>query len=872
MSDKAELRRSYEVKSMESFERSFDEDNGTSATWETEAKAIIEGLTLRGLFTDQGWVYTLVDHYARFMSMAYPRMKQRIVEGDEERYEPLDGHPVGQLLKRPNPHVRWSSFSYSLYVDYLLLGNVLVFKDSKGQLWRLPPEQVTLVFDDTTGELQGYVATEGTLGDYGIQQTKFLAREVMHIKRPNPSSLYWGLSPFIPGRRSVLFDRYSKDYILKFYNRGAAPDAVLETADDLTPAQQAQLVRTFEQKYTGRQNQRRTILLPSGVKFNPIMMDMVSQRFLELVESNRDEIINITHTPKHALSLQQSGSLGSEEHRLALEYYFNTTLLPDMETFSSELGHFLIPNDEQETTELWFETAHLESLFENMTRKVELIDKLSSVATINEVRTKILEWDELPEGGDVIIGQSAPAPSPFGSFNLSLPDSQSAKDTEQVKATTINTPERYSSIDFTPPLEVSENASLGLKLRDEHNRGGSLTATKRAHRLKSREVVSSDTARRMHRFFKRHAWASDNELPNGEPGNGKIVWLMWGGDAGAKWAAKLWEQMEQADEVKGVAFDRAGFMAVAEDDPGLFIRFDHNQKNLHTMKTKFGERVDSMRKALDEAEEEGISDFQKSVQDIMIDMLKLSLPIIESSVKQKSKSMDDDMAKLEKKINRSVKKLSGRYSEDYEGANTKTVELGYDANMALIFNEPARDAINALKERDSKGRLTMLRERGIAAFESFSQTTTKQIVGRVRKGLEANKSVNEIAKDIRDNYSEVVFNRSRTIARTEALTAFSIGQQAQLENTKEVVPEAKKVWISARDERVRGNPGGLYPDAKDNHWELSGEVVDLDEEFSNGLMVPRDTKGKPEQTINCRCTSAPLLPEDIAEFEDELTN
>jgi HK97 family phage portal protein len=880
MADKAEMKlgsslpskhRSYEVKSMESFERSFDEDSGSSATWETEAKAILEGYTLRALFTDGGWVYTLVDHYARFMSMAYPKMKQRIVEEDEERYEPLDGHPIGQLLKAPNPYMRWSSFSYSLYVDYLLMGNVLIWKDEKGQLWRLPPEKLTMLFDEKNGYTPiGYVATDDTLEDYGINRNKFTTKEVLHIRRPNPNTIWWGLSPFIPGRRSVLFDRYSKDYLLKFYNRGAAPDAVLETEDELTPAQQAQLVRTFEQKYTGRQNQRRTILLPQGVKFNPITVDMVSQRFIELVESNRDEIINITHTPKHALSLQEAGSLGSEEHRLALEYYFNTTLLPDIECFATELGHFLIPEDEKETTELWFETTHLESLFENMTRKVELIEKMRSVATVNEVRTKILEWEELPEGGDVLISLNQPAQPAFGSFNLSLPDGQQAK--QEDKATTTNTPVRYENIDFTPPQDVANNAERGLAMRREFRRGGTEVGIKRATQLARREVISSDTARRMYRFFIRHEANRDSTLPNGDPGNGKIAWLLWGGDPGFRWAKKLWEQMERADEAKGNHVDRASFLAAQEDDSALFMRFDRNQKNLHKMQTKFADRIEKMQKALDEAEENKIEEYQKSVRSTLLQMLSLSMPIIERTVKEKTKDTEADLKRLERNLSSAYNRLGRGYRENFEEQNKESVELGYNSNMELIFNEPAREAIEALKARDAQGRLALLSERGIESFRNISETTTKQIVGRVRKGLEQNKTVNQIAKDIRDSYPEIVLNRSKTIARTETLTAFSIGQQAQLENTMEVVPEAKKVWISARDERVRGNPNGLYPDSKADHWELSGEIKDIDKEFSNGLMLPRDTSEGPAEVINCRCSSAPLLPEDIEEFEDELTN
>lgn len=860
--------RSYQCKSMSSFEDSFDDDN-TSAVWQEEAKAIIEGTTLRSLFFNGSWVYILVDHYSRFMSLSGIQVKRKVMQGGEVSYEPADEHPLNVFLSKPNDYTRWQSFIYSLAVDYLLMGNVIIFKNKKGQLYRIPSESVQIIFNEKTGLPLFYQATT-TLADHGIEQVRFSVAEILHIKRPNPQTLFWGLSPFVPGRKSVLFDRYSKDYTIKFYNRGAAPDAVLETADDLSKVQQEQLLRTFELKYTGRGNQRRTILLPAGVKFNPITVDMVSQRFLELVESNREEIINLTHTPKHALGLQETGSLGSEEHKMALQYYYMTTLLPDLEMFASELGAFLLPNDLEH--ELWLNTEQVEHLFENTVRKADLATKLLPIATVNEIRQRVLDWEPM-EGGDVLASALAPKQTP-SSFMLALPNAQQEK--SETKACSVDTPARYRGIDFTPPPEVSAQALRGLTLREELKRGATLTAAKRAHQLVNREVISCDVARRMFRFFSRNDSKKDAQLPNGEPANSMLAWLMWGGDAGKAWAEKLWEQMEAADDAHGTRFDKTSFIAEHEDDPGLFMRFDTNFKNMAILESKFKAKIDAQRKALDDVQEKKIESYRKDVQALLLDMLKLSMPIIEKTIKSHNsyaqKATEADYRRLERDLLRAYRNLGKQAREDHMTAHSEAVELGYDSQLDLVFNEPAHEAIAALRARDAKGRNEMLAERGLDSFAWMSQTTSNQIVGLVRKGLENNQTIAQIAKTIRDSYPQVAMSRSETIARTETLTAFSIGQQASMENTKEVLPEARKVWISAQDERVRGNPSGLYPDARDNHWELSGEIRKLDEDFSNGLALPRDTRGEPHQVINCRCSLATLMPEDIEEFAEEIAN
>ena len=43
-------------------------------------------------------------------------------------------------------------------------------------------------------------------------------------------------------------------------------------------------------------------------------------------------------------------------------------------------------------------------------------------------------------------------------------------------------------------------------------------------------------------------------------------------------------------------------------------------------------------------------------------------------------------------------------------------------------------------------------------------------------------------------------------------------------------------------------------------YRVSGEIVDADEEFSNGLRWPRDTNSEDAaEVINCRCTLTPVV-------------
>jgi SPP1 gp7 family putative phage head morphogenesis protein len=64
-------------------------------------------------------------------------------------------------------------------------------------------------------------------------------------------------------------------------------------------------------------------------------------------------------------------------------------------------------------------------------------------------------------------------------------------------------------------------------------------------------------------------------------------------------------------------------------------------------------------------------------------------------------------------------------------------------------------------------------------------------------------------------------------------------------------------WDTAHDERVRGNPRGIYPNARPSHWAQQGKVYSWSSSGAPGL-------GHPGEPIQCRCLPKPVFdePED----------
>jgi hypothetical protein len=122
---------------------------------------------------------------------------------------------------------------------------------------------------------------------------------------------------------------------------------------------------------------------------------------------------------------------------------------------------------------------------------------------------------------------------------------------------------KYDHIDFKPPESVANAAKKGLEYRKKakpSNKGGLTpseaakegigSGVQRAVNLKNRDNVSPEVIRQMNAFFSRHEKNKSvaPEFKN-EPWNDKgyVSWLLWGGDPGQTWAAKILKQMKAAD-------------------------------------------------------------------------------------------------------------------------------------------------------------------------------------------------------------------------------------------------------------------------------------------------------------------------------------
>ena len=116
--------------------------------------------------------------------------------------------------------------------------------------------------------------------------------------------------------------------------------------------------------------------------------------------------------------------------------------------------------------------------------------------------------------------------------------------------------EKKFKIDLRPPKAVRAAAKKGLELRKKFKRGGlsSRVAGKlgigsgivRASNLARGMNMSPRTIQRMSNYFSRHKHDKRPGWNNPKkPSNGYIAWLLWGGDAGRRWAREVLGKMKR---------------------------------------------------------------------------------------------------------------------------------------------------------------------------------------------------------------------------------------------------------------------------------------------------------------------------------------
>ena len=189
--------------------------------------------------------------------------------------------------------------------------------------------------------------------------------------------------------------------------------------------------------------------------------------------------------------------------------------------------------------------------------------------------------------------------------------------------------------------------------------------------------------------------------------------------------------------------------------------------------------------------------------------------------------------------------MSNIYGLNYEVTAfelSKQIGLPFFTTPSTSFTIYDKNQLAVLVQKE-QGAFTKLAYNNLKNNPKVVQTLQNQLMQSVVLG----ESQQKIIQRIRVVTGQSI-KQAKRVAQTERTRVQSQGRQMGLEEAHAIGIDTQKMWVSRMDDRVR-----------DSHAWCTGEIVDYDQKFSNGLMYPGDPDGEPAEVVNCRCVYRPMV-------------
>lgn len=836
---------------------------------------LVNDAVLTGIYTTETWVYTAVTAIAKTVAGLPFKLERRIrvkeqvenvITGNVETVEndawtDANGAKLFDLFQYPNDYCTKTEFLMLLVIDLMVCGHYYIYLDSDEDLsliadadfdddetgqwgrirnflaantkikgmYRVPPSLIKPVIKDDGYGVAGYVMQS----EYG--EHCFDAAEIIQVKLPNPLNQWVGLSPLIAALKPVLLDRFSTEHMIRFYKTGARLGGAIETEKNLNKEQLSRFQRSFENNFTGRHNFHRTLILPPGMTYKQIEQNPAETALLEFAKYNREAILSVYNVPPIKVGILDHANYANAFAQLQI--FFTDTVMPIL-TFIEDgfnMKDTLLPDTK--SFRFKFDLSQVEALREN---NKELADTAKAMIEAglspNEVRKRI--WKAKPvTGGDKVkaVEDMKQPENPFPFFGAGAepgkekdavspaPQPDAATIAADIKPTKLSYSERvaqltelYMQRDKLPLSEAIRRAVEQAKVEDLQPEDPTPTDPSGAPAPSSDESKESKPAESVQTLEQFIA----DQVAKLDPGTEVTEEFL-------RELAALYNQPNKEAEIQPEPEKQYGF-GLTKDD-------------VVTAWKGFMESTDPL---ISKREVE-VQKFFKAFKSKLMNEIGAN---IKSYGLHKARNKDDadeilDPKNFEALIKQYIKEVDEALLQAYKGGFADTL-----ANFKFgIRNEQALEA---------------LRKYAASKIKGIVDTTRDQVKDVLVKAFDEGVAVNEVALRLNEKFDEINSGRAMTIARTETLTAVSMGREEKREEFKREFPDKtlKKLWVSAKDDRVR-----------DSHVELDGEVRNLDEEFKEGLRFPRDPNGEAAEVINCRCTDLTFVEADEAVVTGTLT-
>ena len=479
-----------------------------------------------------GVVASAIDWYVRNYPQATPRYYRPV---DSQQAEPVEDHPVLQLMAQPDPMIMGSLFWGWVIQDYKLFGNTYLRKirsTTRGVVTALQflPQDMVRPVGNGTNPLTHYVyTTDGRSFDIPVS-------DIIHIRYGrDPSDIRLGRAPLAAVLREIATDNTASTTAYGLLANGAMPSLIVgpdakETTVDMSMDDARQVKRQLHEDLTG-DGSGGIVVMTGAYK-----MDRVSLTPSELA------LDSVRRVPEEricsALGINPMVlGLGSGLERSTYSNYeraqqaaWEDGMVPLLRTLADAITADLLPEypETQQGDYLMYDLETVRALADDMQAEADRAEKLYKSGIIDRAEAKrIAGLEAVPEDEGQLHPTAIPVQSGGGFEGAAV---------------------RSYDVKYRPTEAMRTAAQRALDWKAEGFDGGTRVGLARANQIVNGEKLSEDTILRMYSFFSRHEVDKKAEGFNagedGFPSPGRVAWDLWGGDAGYRWSTSKRDAMQ----------------------------------------------------------------------------------------------------------------------------------------------------------------------------------------------------------------------------------------------------------------------------------------------------------------------------------------
>jgi HK97 family phage portal protein len=317
--------------------------------------------------------------------------------------EEIINHPFLELMKRPNGFQSWFDILEQIALYTELTGDSYLYISAgtlgvPSELWVLPSQYMRIV-PSKTKFLTGYL--------YGTSQANSVAlkpEEIIHFKYPNPSNLFYGMSPLRAVYSSVLRKEHYDEYENALLKNNARPDFLLIPKGRYTEEQARSLRIQWQQLYGNKYGRGKPAVASGDMDVKELGWGPKEMAYLKGHKITKSEIYCAYGVPETKGDLSAANRASAQ---VAEYQYMKDSIKPRLIRIENKFNNEFMPRYD---SRLFVEFDNCVPQDVEMEVKKQETYLKGGVLTINEIREEMglppVEWGNEPQKWQGGISQS----------------------------------------------------------------------------------------------------------------------------------------------------------------------------------------------------------------------------------------------------------------------------------------------------------------------------------------------------------------------------------------------------------------------------------------------------------------------------------